>query len=518
MAVTRPAPADALAALAYWADVRPRAIAVRTTERVVEFDELRRLVSATACVLAPYAQSRCAFLMENGLGWIVADLAARQSNCVVVPIPAHFSDHQIRHVIDRGGIELIITDSPGRVFPLAATLPHQPPTLLGEDPDLSRVHLLRTVLGVARPLPPGTRKLTFTSGTTGQPKGVCLSDEMIDRVAHSLLVATEGNSEDRHLSLLPYAALLENIAAIDVSLMAGAEICAPSVDSLGFRGSSALAVKTLVAALEVWRPTSIVTVPQILLALVASAQATGWRPTYLRHVAVGGATLSKGSIERAREVALPAFEGYGLSECASVITLNTRENDRPGSVGRPLPHCQISIAEDGEVLVSGAQAVGYLDTEGEAFGLGATHTATGDIGRIDSDGYLYLLGRKKEVFISAFGRNVAPGWVECELTAMPLIAQAIVIGEARPWNVAIIVLRSADAGSVPEKLVAEDISRVNARLPDYAQIRQWLVADEPFLPSNGLATWNGRLRREQIVAVYRDRIECLFQEDVSNVH
>lgn len=514
---------NALLALAHWAQTRPQAIAIRTETREVSYGELQLLVTDAAAALSTTACQRCAFFMDNGLAWIIADLAARRLGCVVVPVPGYFSDSQIDHILRRAGVDLIITDAPRRLAELCQTQPHATDLFLGAGPDLHKVSLLHLapVTAALKPaLPPLARKLTFTSGTTGQPKGVCLPDAAIDQVAQSILTATEGSSDDRHLSVLPYAALLENIAAIDVSILAGAEICALPLTTIGFTGSSGLQPMQLIATLDRFRPTSIVTVPQILQVLVEVARKSGWRPTYLRHVAVGGAAMPQGAVQAARDLGLPVFEGYGLSECGSVVALNTQKHNRPGSVGRPLPHCVVTLAEDGEVMVSGARATGYLDTDDGVSALPAGPLATGDIGRFDADGYLFLLGRKKNMFITAFGRNVAPDWVECELITAPAIAQAAVFGEARPWNVAVIVPRAelvAKRGMHWQDQVSAEIDGINARLPDYARIRRWLAADHPFLPGNGLLTWNGRLRRQQIGAVYHDRIERLYQEDSAHV-
>ena len=523
MAVTTEVPADPLSALAHWAETRPNGIAVRTEQRNFSYHELQHLVGEAAAQINAVSGERCAIFMDNGPGWIVADLALRKAGRVTVPVPGYFSETQIDHVLSSAGIDHVITDVPERLgrAALGRLLPSQ--VILSHDTQMPHMRLfpLEPVANsVKSALPTGARKLTFTSGTTGQPKGVCLSDAVIDQVSQELLVATEGNALDRHLSILPYPALLENIAGINVTLMAGAEICALPIASLGFTGSSGLQPALLVAALDRYRPTSIVTVPQILHVLMQMAQNAGWRQDYLRHVAVGGASLPLGAVQMARDLGLPVYEGYGLSECSSVVTLNTRTHQRPGSVGRALSHCSVTLAADGEVLVAGAQAIGYLDATDGFSPLPAGPIATGDLGRFDADGYLYLLGRKKNMFITAFGRNVAPEWVECELAAMPSIGQAFVFGEARPWNVALIVPRAEVRGQGNDAwnaLVAADIAVVNERLPDYARVRRWLIADQPFLPSNGLLTWNGRLRRRQITTIYQDRIDRLYEEDLAHV-
>jgi long-subunit acyl-CoA synthetase (AMP-forming) len=510
---------DANEALARRAATQPDKCALITVDGEIGYGALAGMVAEIAQKLG--GVRRCALYLDNGAGWVVADLALRRIGAVIVPIPLFFSADQVDHALRFSGVEAIITDVPER---LAAMLPGR--VSHGEGLDgtlyLRGVTLCRlAATGELPVLPQGTHKVTFTSGTTGRPKAVCLSQAALDTIAHSLCDATEGTVEDLHLSLLPFAALLENIAGIDVPLLAGAAFCALPLAALGFSGSSGLEPKILVAALDRVRPTSIVTVPQILAALIAMRMQGHWHPDYLRHIAVGGAVLAKGTVAKARAVGLPVYEGYGLSECASVVTLNTRAADRPDSVGRPLPHCRVSIAGDGEVLVNGVAAVGYLG-DGEAPAVAADGTlATGDIGRLDADGYLHLLGRKKNMFITAFGRNVAPDWVESELTATTAIAQAYVHGEARPWNAAVIVPRPALLAQRevdPRRLIAAAIDQVNHRLPDYARVRNWILADQPFLAANNLLTWNGRLRRAEIASLYRDRLDRLYQKDDLHVY
>src|SRR5690606_26803253 len=131
---------------------------------------------------------------------------------------------------------------------------------------------------------------------------------------------------------------------------------------------------------------------------------------------------------------LPVFEGYGLSECASVVCLNTPAARRVGTVGRPLPHCALRIDKRGEVWVRGPHMLGYV---GEP-PMDGEWIATGDVGCI-TDGFLELQGRRKHQFITAWGRNVSPEWVQAELTARAPIAQAWLYGESLPKNVAVLV-------------------------------------------------------------------------------
>jgi long-subunit acyl-CoA synthetase (AMP-forming) len=206
------------------------------------------------------------------------------------------------------------------------------------------------------------------------------------------------------------------------------------------------------------------------------------------------------------------FEGYGLSECASVVALNTEGARRIGSVGKPLAHAQVKFAEDGEILVAGATLLGYT---GDAPLQPNEFWPTGDTGHLDEEGFLHLTGRKKNIFITSFGRNVSPEWVERELTLHPAIAQAAVFGEARPWNVAVIVPR----GATPEALAAvnQAIDEANRVLPDYARVKHWMPAQTPFLPQNGQLTANGRLKRAAIWQLYQTSIEQLYREKSDDV-
>jgi long-subunit acyl-CoA synthetase (AMP-forming) len=247
----------------------------------------------------------------------------------------------------------------------------------------------------------------------------------------------------------------------------------------------------------------VILVPQLLKAMVAGIAAGMAAPATLRFAAVGGAPVSPALLERSRSLGIPAFQGYGLSEAASVVSLNLPGHDRTGSVGRPLPHARVSLTEQGEVVVHSSGFLGYLGAAPRR----QNTWPTGDLGYLDADGFLHLTGRRKTAYATAFGRNVAPEWVESELTAHPLIAQAAVFGEALPFNVAVLVPR----GPVSAAEVATALRGVNACLPDYAQVRRWVIAGEPFTSGNGLTNGAGGVRREAVGAHFRARIEQLYE-------
>ncbi len=434
------------------------------------------------------------FVVDNGLPWLLIDLAAAEAGIPAVPLPPFFSHSQLSHAVKAAGVELLI----------------------GADPDLAAACefvATKPLPGIGArawsggtgsvALPIRTVKITFTSGTTGAPKGVCLSLENQLRVAQGLVEVTAAMELDRHLCLLPLAVLLENIAGVYAVLMANAECVAPPLDRVGVSGSSRFDVRAALRAITEVGANSVILLPQMLQALVHAIEQGAERPACLRFVAVGGGKVAPSLLRRAERARLPVFEGYGLSESASVVALNTPTAARPGSVGRVLPHAAVCIAPDGEIVVEGNAFQGYLGGPPNE----RERIATGDLGYVDDDGFLYLSGRKRHVLVTAYGRNISPEWPEAELATEAEIAQAAVFGDARPYCIAVLVPRVPD---VSDAALQGALRKVNGRLPDYARIAAFVRADGAFSASNGLMTANGRLRRDAINAHYRERIETLY--------
>jgi long-subunit acyl-CoA synthetase (AMP-forming) len=476
----------------------PQRAAVRSAEETLSYAELLARATTIAAELEARDIAVAVLAAGNSPTWLTVDLAAQMSRTVLVPIPPYFSREQIAHAVADSGADALLIDARlharGELDVCAAT-PFQ-----GADGDLVWTRLRANS---SDSMPPHTAKISYTSGTTGRPKGVCLTQAGMDAVAGSLRGAVAGIGVARHLCVLPLATLLENIAGVYAPLMNGAEIVVPSARETGLLGAARFDAMTLLGCLDRYRPDSIILVPQLLAALVAALQRGAALPSTLKLVAVGGGHVSPALLERAELIGLPVYEGYGLTECASVVTLNTPAARRRGSVGKPLAHAAVTIDSRGEIHVAGPAVSGYVGSDRPP-----QRVATGDLGYLDVDGFLHLTGRRKSTFITSFGRNVSPEWVEAELREEAPIGQAAVFGEARPWNVAVIV-PAADA--TPQKIETA-VSAANRRLPDYARVAGWLLAKQPFTPDNGELTPNGRNRRAAIWTRYRLQIAELYDE------
>ena len=442
------------------------------------------------------ARVRClALRADNGPPWVVIDLACQLADICLVPLPQFFSPQQTAHALQAAGCDALAAPGPRWPgSPLWAT-----DRAAGELAGLPFWHLPAPAVD----MPAGTAKITFTSGSSGTPKGACLSVDHPQRVARSLAQVIDLPGV-RHLCLLPLATLLENVGGVYAPLLSQGSVLLPPLADVGLHGSSGVDVARLTGAIDRHRPHSLILVPALLQALVA-AIGRGWQPPCsVRFVAVGGARVAPALIESARRGGLPAYEGYGLSECASVVSLNTPGADRPGSAGRPLPHVTVTV-EDGELVVAGSSFLGYL---GAPQGWHPSTIRTGDLGHLDADGYLSVHGRRDNLIVTAYGRNVSPEWVEAELLSDPLLHEAVVFGSGRAHCVALL---GAPATSGDEA-IRTWVRRVNTCLPDYARIAAWARLPAPLAAQPGLLTGNGRPRRAAIAAHYADTLSALYAQ------
>lgn len=435
-------------------------IALSDEVRTISYGDLSGLIDEKAQQLEKF--SCIALAMDNSAEWILWDLAALKAGVVLVPIPPFFTKEQTDHALMSSGCNALITEQ--GILPLS--YPHIP-------------------------LSEGTAKITFTSGTTGTPKGVCLPQAAMENVAQSIVSVLGPDMACRHCSVLPLAVLLENVAGVYAALFSGASVHLPSLKSYGDQYSK------IHVFLKNSHATSIILVPEILRILMTQVLTKGPLPD-LRFIAVGGSKIAPELIAQARAMGLPVYEGYGLSECASVVSMNAPGTDAAGTVGRLLPHVDAHII-DGEIIVRKPGFLGYIGDEQPG------EFKTGDLGEISEQGFLSITGRKKNILITSYGRNVSPEWVESILLAQPEIAQAIVYGDAQPHLSALIVRAKIDAD------IEKAIARANSLLPDYAQVKSFEPVP-PFTPKDGTLTGTGRPRRSHILQRRRKETVMSFYQ------
>lgn len=436
-----------------------------------------------------------AVLADNSLDWVLADLATLQLGAVHLPLPTFFSPAQATHALVQAGADAVLTDQPERITALALGF-----ECSGKQGTLS---LMRRETEAQR-LPAACAKISFTSGSTGSPKGVCLSAAGLMATAKAVQDTLSTLGLGKHLAVLPLSLLLENTAGIYAALLNGSHVHLPSLSQLGWRGMAGFDPAALQQATASAQANSMILVPELLKAWTLYLMTTRQRAQKsLRFVAVGGAHVDPALIQQARQVGIPAYEGYGLTECGSVVSLNRPGDDGTG-VGRVLPHVRLRITH-GEVHLQTPAFLGYTGTA-EPLAQAVCEFATGDLGEIDAQGHLHLMGRSKNLLISSFGRNISPEWIESVLLAQSAILQAVVLGDARPWLLAVIVPMPGVAPAAVDAALAQ----ANAQLPDYARVQRWL-ASAPMTLANGLSTGNGRPRRDAIKQHFAQAIDSLYR-------
>jgi long-subunit acyl-CoA synthetase (AMP-forming) len=399
-------------------------------------------------------------------------------------LPSFFNRLQLEHILRDAGINHVVAT------PEAVTLAGRLGT--GVTP-VSKQIASGTPIASS-----GAGMIVYTSGSSGRPKGVRLGIEQIDWQAGALAAAIGATAQDLNLSVLPLALLLETITAICVPVLVGAKthFASAVAESIGL-GRPGDLVKTF----EQIRPTTAVLVPQLLSAWVAQLAAGNKRaPDSLRFVAVGGARVSETLTERAWELGIPVHEGYGLTECCSVVTLNRPGRRKAATMGEPLPGVDVRI-EDGEVMVSGPSVMdGYLHGKPPE-----RPWPTGDLGSLDQDGFLSVAGRKDRLLVTSSGRNISPEWIEAMLTSDPRVAATVVLGHGMDQLSALLIPSAVGEAWLTESPRAHILlwlEQVCREAPPYAVPRNFVVCPSLQAKQMGLLTSNGRILRSAALSAY----------------
>jgi long-chain acyl-CoA synthetase len=498
---------------------------------------------------------RVGLLSENRVEWLITDMAILAAAAVNVPPHAPLTARQVHFQLDDAGVSWLFVASALQLEKIEQVR-HQLPGLRGVvvfdssavrgDVVSWRAFVQRGRAALPRVADELTRRertlsrddlatIMYTSGTTGNPKGVMLSHGNLLSNSQSALAASPYRPDDVLLSWLPYSHIYARTVDHYQSMFAGI---------LVYLAESA---ETLVQNLNEAQPTHLTSVPRFyekVLTAVASddPQETGRR---LRDIfgpridwlSSGGAPLAAPIAEAYHAAGLRVLQGYGLTESSPVISFNTKTHHKLHTVGRPIPGVEVAIAPDGEVLTRGPHVMkGYWkNPEATAAALRDGWLYTGDLGRLDEDGFLSITGRKKELLVLSNGKKVVPSYLEGLLLSDPCIDQVAICGEGQNFLTALIVPHwdnvrrdlaedGSDLDHEPVECLTRDprVSallrrRIDAALKDVAnceQVRKFVVLDRPFTVANDELTVSLKLRRNVVQAHYKVEIEHLYMSGV----
>ncbi|GBD07522.1 Long-chain-fatty-acid--CoA ligase FadD15 [bacterium HR21] len=536
-------------------------------------------------------RSRVGIVSENRLEWIVADLALAGLGAVSVPAFPTLTAEQLEYIFDHSEAVAVFVSNRFQWIKLRSVwhrLGHvQHAILFSEDPVEEPVLSWRELLGsvpedhtllrheylatAQQVRPEDLLTLIYTSGTTGTPKGVMLTHANVVANIQAALRAVPIDHTDVLLSYLPLSHSYERTTGYYSAFAAGATIAfAESIETvpqniLEVRPTVMTSVPRLFERAQARILTAIAKEPPARQHLIRWALQVGhqsWHARQRRQLAArlrlshrladqlvlrkirerfggrlrffvsGGAALAVDVGAFFCAIGIPILEGYGLTEAAPVLTVNRLDDIELGTVGKPLDNVEIRLAEDGEILARGPNIMlGYWKdpdaTEAVIDADGWLHT--GDIGSWSARGNLVITDRKKHLFVSSGGKNIAPQPIEQLLCRSPYIDQCLLIGDRRPYCTALIVpefealstwasehgIAVADRESLlrhPQvlELLWQEIQRLQRPLARYEQVRRFAVLPKPFSIEEGELTPTLKVRRSAVEHKYAELIEALY--------
>ncbi len=543
--------------------------------------------------------SAVAILSENRPEWAVADYACLAARCLDVPIYPTLPPNQVEYILrDSGAVAICVSSRAqldklqeirGRLPALRQVIVFEAPGSPGDTRTFdSMLELGRGAREkypdwreeACRAAPDDLATIIYTSGTTGDPKGVMLTHGNITSNVVSLLTAQPLLDSDECLSFLPLSHIFERMVGHYTMLHAGIVI------------NYATSIDNVAAEMTEVRPTIVVSVPRLyekIYARVLEGALSGsaikkqiffWaRKTAfewadrtlanetlpaglalkkriadklvfsklqartggrLRLFVSGGAPLSPEIARFFYAAGLPILEGYGLTETSPVIACNTFAHFRLGTVGQPIPGVEVQIGPDGEILARGPNVMQgyYHKPEATAEALdpdGWFHT--GDIGELDPDGYLKITDRKKDLIVTAGGKNIAPQPIENRIKSNKYVANAVMLGDRRKFPIMLVVpnmenlrawalrhhMQFVDDASLlrNEKAVQKVEREMMKHLRDLAQFeipKKVLLIASDFSIESGELTPTLKVKRRVVEKNYRDQIEALYAEPEGGKH
>lgn len=460
--------------------------------------EIARDVQSVAVMLRAMgvqAGERVAQVSENRYEWIVVDLALHQLGAVHVPIHVTLSGEQIAEQIAASGSRVVFVSREELLGRFSSKLTRGERIFVHDEQDYGDA---KPPLGtqpspqppVSSPQPDDLATILFTSGTTGRPRGVMLSQRNLAWNA-AATSDTHGNTPDQtRINILPFSHIYARTCDLYTWVYRGSRLVL------------AESRETLVRDCQLVHPTVLNGVPYVYERLAERVRASGVPLATvlggkMKQLTCGGAAIAPEVEAWYESQGLPLLPGYGLTESSPVISVSTPAARKAGTVGKPLAGLNVKIAADGEVLVRGPNVMlGYWQdgaATAEAIQDGWLHT--GDLGEVDGDGFLTIRGRKKELIVLSTGKNVSPTRIESLLTASPLIEQAAVFGDGLPGLVALVAPAAGDVTS--EQIAAEIESRLAAAARE-EQVHRFALLARPFSIERGELTPKLSLCREVI--------------------
>ena len=506
-------------------------------------NDVARTVSAlVGCEVKP--TDRVVQISENRYEWIVLDLALQFLRAVHVPINPVRSGQQMAELISHCDPQLIVLSNADaankllaangpfnslsagsdRVFmswddiheidrevrPLVAL--SQLPVSSPDEAAAGNLHELAELIE-----PEQLMTILYTSGTTGNPKGVMLSHANLAENVSATLKILPARSDETRLCILPLSHVFARTCDLYAWLAGG---CTLVMAESRF---------TLFRDCQETRPTFFNGVPLLFEKCIEQLrkQGTHDQPAALRELLggkiekcnSGGAPLPGEIHDYFWEHGIPLLSGYGLTETSPVIAASTMAENKKGSVGKPLPGVAVRIADDGEILTKGPHVMlGYYhDAAATADVLKDGWLHTGDLGKLDEDGFLEIIGRKKEMIVTSNGHNIAPTKIESAINSLPSVLQSYVFGDEHPFLIALIV---PDFSALPDACANDDVfareqllSMVSRQLQTFAkyeQVRRVEIVREPFTIDSGLITAKGSLCRTAIASRYRALLDAAY--------
>jgi long-chain acyl-CoA synthetase len=515
----------------------------------ISWSEYRETALACAAALVDAGiqpGDRVGLVSENRVEWLLADMGIMTAGAVNVPAHAGLPKNAIARQMADARISWLIVSNAAQLVK-AWEVRELLPELRGVVV-FDRQAALRDAISWAAFLQRGRRALTtchdelvrrekqigpddlatimYTSGTTGVPKGVMLTHGNLVSNAEAMVDLVPKDMDIVLLSWLPLSHIFARTCDHYLSLRNGIlVVLSESLD----------AVPT---DLQEVQPTHLHGVPRFWEKMLAAAQATRTPDKTLRAMfggrirwmMSGGAPLPPAVCQVYRQAGLPLAQGYGLTETAPVLTVNRPERVRIDSVGQPLPGVEIRIAPDGEILARGPNIMkGYWNqpTATEAV-LRDGWFHTGDMGRMDDEGFVYITGRKKELIVLSNGKKVAPTEVEAVLQQEPAVEQIVVYGDQRNYLTALIVPNWARVRQALPHLTGSDeelarhpevmawfqkrIEELQAGLSSWEQVKRFFLRVKPFSPESGELTVSLKLRREVIFEKHAADWAKLYEE------